>query len=141
MSKSKFRQEVEKSFWGKRILAAKKRGEFTSKDIEDAADWPTCACGKLDKDIPRAEWGAPIDQELESLGCDFADAVDSDNFKNAMDVLENIQRRAGEVLYAAKQKKKLEKEIEELEEASEDASSKAEELQEKVYDLIDNYGV
>lgn len=66
---------IEETHWGKRILKALEMGNFTHADRLDSSKWITCACGKVDADIPRfmkadlpSMIGQPHDDELFELG-------------------------------------------------------------------------
>lgn len=88
-----------KTHWGKRILAAAKRGGFTEGDGQDSMDWTTCACGKQDPRILRTSWGHPADGRLALLGTDFAGRVcDLDDPAAAARTLVAIEKRAAEIL-------------------------------------------
>ena len=90
---------LEREFWGKQILAADKRGYATKKDKELAEDWPTCACGKLDKRLPRDADGAPCDSMLRYWGGDFADCFTFRfDMTRAAELLVQINRKEAKVL-------------------------------------------
>ncbi len=91
--------------WGRVIIHAERRGEFTPGEVAHASSWVTCACGKLDKDIPR--WGGegadgynarPKDMALVNLGELFYQAVTTDRAEAAARLLCNIERRAVSVV-------------------------------------------
>lgn len=91
-----------KSHWGKRIIDAEERGEFTQQDRIEAENWVTCACGKVTVDIPRHDVGSPIDTKLLWLGLDFDHAVDSHRFTSASKTLVEIEKRAAQVTKSVK---------------------------------------
>lgn len=88
--------------WFDRIAAARERGEFTHKDIQDASSWPDCACGEQSEFIPRDNGdfadGEPLDSKLVNLGGRFANAVEANKFNRAEEILKKIQIRSGEIL-------------------------------------------
>jgi hypothetical protein len=72
------KEGLDRSVWGKRIIKAELRGNFT-QDVEWRADeWMSCACGKLDAHIKRDADYAPTDKKLNKLGIDFSEWIDSD---------------------------------------------------------------
>lgn len=87
------------SVWGKRIIAASERDNYTAADAELAASWATCACGEIAADIARFTDGAPQDPVLHRLGSDFAFAVDPKypKFVLAASLLVRIEARALEL--------------------------------------------
>lgn len=86
------------SYWGKRIIKAEKRGEFTEGDVKKAGSWTTCACGKQDPRIPRDEEGAPCDVYLWELGLGFNGKVYTHQVVQAARTLVKIEKRAAIVL-------------------------------------------
>lgn len=91
--------------WPARIKAARRAGGFTEQDMAEARWWPTCACGKLDADIPRGRdltFGrarhAPKDAALFDLGAHFVAHVCNNNFDAAEATILAITKRAAEVL-------------------------------------------
>ena len=87
--------------WGKLIIPAEKRGEFTGFDKYKRCEmWDLCACGKLDKRIPRTKGVTeqPIDSKLYKKGMHFSNMVYGDNFTKAAHTLIAIEKRAAEVL-------------------------------------------
>ena len=95
---------LHKSYWGKIIIAAEKRERFTDVSKRQSQDWTVCACGELDKKIPRrytsayVEANAPIDRQLFSLGVTFMTAVENDKFTLAAKRLTRIENRAKKIL-------------------------------------------
>jgi hypothetical protein len=94
---------LQTSYWGKKIIAAAKRGHFTESNKEQALDWVTCACGKLDDAIPRyrqdwSRYGEPLDERLAFLGTAFSEAIDWGDHQDAAHCLIDIEERAIEVL-------------------------------------------
>lgn len=85
-------------YWWATIDRAEKRGHFTECEIRRADNWPTCACSKQDKRIPRDDIGCPTDVLLGILGAAFVDYVCSDMFKDARRTLTKIEKRAAKVL-------------------------------------------
>lgn len=69
--------------WKKIIADARKRKYFTGTERRRASLWPSCACGQLDKRIPRLSGAAPIDNRLYKLGISFSMAVDTNDFRMA----------------------------------------------------------
>lgn len=106
MAKRKAKKAPQKS-WFERIAIARKQGEFTNKDVDDAGNWPDCACGEQSKFIPRDYDypnndgygdGEPQDRKLSNLGASFAKAVMEDEFDKAESILVKIQNRSSEIL-------------------------------------------
>lgn len=65
---------LDQKHWGKRIIAAEKRGAFSQKERRDATGWTTCACGKQDPRLHDND-GFPTDQQLDNLALEFCYAV------------------------------------------------------------------
>lgn len=102
--------EVNNIDWN--VFLAKKT--FTKKELVNAerlsADWVTCACGNLCKDIPRHKNGIPHDAELKVLGKYFARFIcemytchgDTNLFRYtrimAIRVLADIEKRSNELI-------------------------------------------
>jgi len=64
-----------------------------------AKSWVTCACGNQCNIIPRDYFdGQPLDKELKNLGIFFSDAIRSRNKQIALNVLEAIEIRSGELI-------------------------------------------
>ena len=63
-----------------------------------AGDWPTCACGQLCKALPRRQGGEPEDLQLFKAGCEFAYCIDDNNWRKAIKVLNQIEKRTIELL-------------------------------------------
>ncbi len=84
--------------WGKRIVAAEKRGRFVKRDIEDAGNWPTCACGKVyirkRFRVSGSKERIPMDDKLGVMGDQFVDHVNGHNFIWAAILLRDIEDRA-----------------------------------------------
>lgn len=59
-----------------------------------AREWVTCATGNQCADIPRDYNGAPIDDELRSLGRQFAQAVSACDWTDALETLSRIEARS-----------------------------------------------
>jgi hypothetical protein len=88
--------------------------EITEDQIEEAyeksAQWVTCACGQLCKEIPRNECNRPLDADLQLLGVSFMDKLKiaknvfyrQHSFKEyldeAKDILIKIEQRTTELL-------------------------------------------
>lgn len=67
-----------KTHWGVRLRKASECRRFTDKDKNDAACWPTCACGKMHARKPYHEGDnpqEPVDRELQRLGTIFYECV------------------------------------------------------------------
>jgi hypothetical protein len=90
----------DQTYWGKKIIAAEKRGRFTESNINHSADWVTCACGRVTADIPRDPdthfhgYNTPLDAILRERGFDFYTAVDDNRFLKAAQTLVSIEARA-----------------------------------------------
>lgn len=82
--------------WGRRIIAAEKRGRFRRRQKDDACSWVTCACGKLDG-ISRGSLGIPLDKDLQRLGHIFTDSVAANRFTKAAEALIAIEKRADQL--------------------------------------------
>lgn len=83
--------------WGHIIdKAANSTEGFTLKNMNDAADWVTCACGKLvEEGIEKDSDGTPMDAELTFLGYEFNENVcNNDSPEEAAKTLVAIQHRA-----------------------------------------------
>lgn len=85
-------------FWWAAIRQAEESGTFTPREKRLAGCWPTCACGRQDKRIPRGGDGCPIDRYLRRLGAMFFSAVLADNTESARTHLFSIECRAGEII-------------------------------------------
>jgi len=94
---------LDKSYWGKKIIAAENRGGFTHSNVDQSSDWVTCACGKNDliKSMPdqraRHSDDSPNDSELRQLGTDFYHNVQN----GSMDYGYNEPERQGYIIRAA----------------------------------------
>ena len=95
--------KLHRTVWGKRIISAEIRGEFSARDRRDSSGWTTCACGRVTVDVPRAHWGWPLDGRLYAAGARFLEAVCDNGFVKAARNLIQIERRAAAV--AAKNRK------------------------------------
>jgi len=61
-------------------------------------EWVTCAVGNQCATIHR-EWnGQPCDSELNSLGCNFTNAIHEKNKKKTLDILEQIEIRSTKLI-------------------------------------------
>lgn len=91
---------LDETHWGKRIIKAEQKGSFTSKDKDDASNWMSCACGKLDKRIPRTRVAcrAPDDSKLTASGYKFSDSINHNEFWAAAYLLSVIEERGNEIL-------------------------------------------
>ncbi len=87
------RHNLDQTYWGKKIIAAEKRGGFTSSNREQSNDWVTCACGRITQDIPR-ENGCPHDLILSTLGSGFYNKVNNNEIDKAAEYLVEIEARA-----------------------------------------------
>lgn len=86
-------------FWWEAIATARANGgDFTPEDVRRAASWVSCACGEQDPRIPRKKDGAPVDDVLERLGCDFNAWVVAGKPDKAAEVLVSIERRVAVLL-------------------------------------------
>jgi hypothetical protein len=94
---------LSRKYWGRKIIAAEKIGYFPQLDVNEAAQWTTCACGRQDPRIPRVidvagELAGPKDKKLATAGMDFYIAVREHDFWEAAYVLNTIESRARVVL-------------------------------------------
>ena len=87
------------TYWGKAIIKAEIKGEFSKHHNLMANDWPTCACGKNDPRLMDGDDG-PYDSELRELGLDFGLYIDDDDFFAAASCLLSIEKRAITLLQA-----------------------------------------
>jgi len=92
---------VHDTYWGKKILAAEKRGKFTPSNVNEAASWVTCACGKSITPIAMRPSGSnknyqpgPVDDKLRHLGDEFHVNVVDNEFLYAAKTLVEIEERA-----------------------------------------------
>lgn len=90
---------LDKSHWGKIIIDSEIEGGFNELANDQAGEWTTCACGKLDDGIARSITGCPVDRELKDLGEKFDDLIYADAFEAAAVCLIAIEQRAIEVLW------------------------------------------
>ena len=90
--------KLQDTFWGKIIIASEKRGHFTVHKKELAGDRITCACGKLDNNIPRFSDGDPIDPYLREYGKLFEASVLDCDFAKAAQLLCKIEKRSAKIL-------------------------------------------
>jgi hypothetical protein len=91
--------ELEDSMWGRRIVAAAKRGDWNDYDLSMAGRWTSCACGQMDPWIEIAN-GCPADSELWMLGCEFGKlrtTEQGDMFDRAARLLIAIHTRSMEL--------------------------------------------
>ena len=95
---------IHETYWAKKILAAEKRdNRFTESGIEEARNWTTCACGRVNPEIetlPGGGWnkaGCPKDFELRVAGKNFYNAVRGHLVMMATDCLIAIEKRAREI--------------------------------------------
>lgn len=110
-----------------RMVYSNKYYYLLSEAQTAAASWQLCACGSLCDAIPRDKQvlkydgklkrqlkgiepvpykAAPEDSQLRTLGYDFYSHIDNENFEEAEITLAEIEKRAGEVLFALGKKKK-----------------------------------
>ena len=88
----------DQTYWGKKVIAAEKRGGFTLINVRKASRWTTCACGKQDRRIPTSSVGEPGDEKLTDYGVEFTTSVITHDFLTAAQTLINIEHRATEIL-------------------------------------------
>ena len=91
--------------WGKIIINAEKLNSFSYDEVEEAKEWKSCACGKLDNHIERYGnecnehlEGAPVDDKLQWLGMEFESVVEDNNFVQSAICLIGIETRSKELL-------------------------------------------
>ena len=90
-------------YWWGVMAAAKRRVKighepFTRRQIELAASWATCACGKQYKRIARHPNGEPRDLELLTMGSNFGYAVINQKLESAVKCLLSIETRVNHLL-------------------------------------------
>ena len=90
--------KLNRTYWGRKVIAAENRGGFSDSDSWLAGVWTTCACGKQDRRIPRDDVDAPIDRKLASAGRSFDCHVSLNNTVAAARTLVAIEKRAAIVL-------------------------------------------
>ena len=93
---------LEDSMWGRRIVAAAKRGDWNDYDLSMAGRWTSCACGQMDPwiEIDPGTDGGPMDAKLWQLGCEFGKLYSSeqgDMFDRAARLLIAIHTRSMEL--------------------------------------------
>lgn len=103
--------------------AGKKQYRELLEDAKNAsADWQLCACGSLCDAIPRKisyrheaspnqdgvipALGCPIDDELSNLGGEFCADICGQHFDRALNRMNSIEIRAGEILHELGKRKK-----------------------------------
>lgn len=85
--------------WEKALNNPPPRSSCEHKKLSNLAySWVTCACGNQCEQLPRDMDGVPLDYTLESLGMDFAVAVETYEFDTALTIMDNIEKRVGEIL-------------------------------------------
>lgn len=91
-------------YWHQVIAEAREREKrglkpFFKRNIYEASQWPTCACGKIDPRIPRLVISAaPKDQRLRELGNDFSGCVRYGFVNEAERALAAIDARERELI-------------------------------------------
>lgn len=85
------------------FLARATRNEVTEEQWKDAeaksGSWVTCGCGNRCDTLPRRDSvGAPVDEELYSLGLQFPRAIRDRAVERAKEILFNIEKRASQLL-------------------------------------------
>lgn len=74
------------------------KGKITNSEVANAQDyardWVTCACGNQCSIIPRDEDGEPWDNTLSELGGNFSYEVDDCRWKEALNILNKIEKRS-----------------------------------------------
>lgn len=88
------KHNLDKTYWGKKIIAAADRGQFTHANKEASGNWVTCACGQVSVDIPRCGGMMPKDLHLSGLGVQFDCAVLDNKPYEAAEALVRIEERA-----------------------------------------------
>lgn len=83
--------------WGKILIEAAKRGDFTDAESNLAANWVTCACGRVAAEISVNDIGKPLDHLLSNYGANFSQAIDRNQPINAARSLVLIEARAIEL--------------------------------------------
>ena len=89
---------LDATYWGKKTIAAEKRGYFTESNVDQAGEGVTCACGRAASDIPRTvvegSTRYPIDPHLQRLGSRFHLFVMGNQILKASETLVAIEARA-----------------------------------------------
>lgn len=82
-----------------------RKGLASPEDVETmkkaACQWPTCACGNMCDLLPRgrpAEQSAPLDDDLYFAGLNFAEAVDCEDWIEAIRIFHAIEARSTHLL-------------------------------------------
>lgn len=81
------------SKWTTIIKRAEKRRGFTEDERHLATDFSTCAISDFKTQIATGIGLVPIDDKLESLGCDFLVQVDKNDVPGARKVYSRIEKR------------------------------------------------
>lgn len=82
-----------------RLIAGEKPTESDRAAIQQrAGPWTTCACGQMCKLIPRDSAKTPLDQTLKNLGGSFAQLMAAGKYREARNVLDQIERRTSKIL-------------------------------------------
>ena len=79
--------------WKDRIASAKKNGNFTMKDIQDANNFNYCAVGELFGITPRKSV-MDLTSEVRNLAYRFNEAVQRCQFKRAEQIYNRIAKLA-----------------------------------------------
>lgn len=88
--------------WLKQACKVDPSDEDYMRKIVLAAQWPTCACGQLCKQIPRKASGEPTDAELFDLGVCFVRRIDSRKWSEALKTFRAIEARTTLILNSPK---------------------------------------
>ena len=73
-------------------------GKLHFQAVADAQSWTTCACGNMCDIIPRDEWGAPLDDELRTLGVLFPTYIHGEQYDAAINTLDKIEKRSATLI-------------------------------------------
>ena len=98
--KDKTIPKVNKNFiklagWRKRIDKAEADGGFTATDADDSGDWENCAVGEKLKllEVPDGmREVVNLTPKASDLGHQFPDAVSSDDYDEARDILSQVEK-------------------------------------------------
>ena len=88
----------DQSHWGIIIIKAEMEDGFGGHNDNNAGNWMSCACGKLDGHIERDAEDRPMDKKLQELGIGFYNSITSNQYLLAALTLIKIEKRSIELL-------------------------------------------
>jgi hypothetical protein len=82
-----------------RLIAGEKpTAEDRAAIQQRAGPWTTCACGQMCKILPRDSSKSPIDEQLRTLGGEFASMMNAGRYHDARKTLDKIEKRTTKLL-------------------------------------------